>query len=62
MPLQGNLSIERMCKLAKVSRASVYQSFNKQEPVEEELEVRSTNAAIPIASVVFDRYLLNRRF
>jgi transposase InsO family protein len=30
-----------MCELARVSRASFYRSFHKQEPVEEELEVRS---------------------
>jgi len=41
MPRQGSLSIERMCELARVSRASFYRSFHKQEPVEEELEVRS---------------------
>jgi len=40
MPLQGNLSIERMCELARVSRASFYRSFHQQQPVAEELEVR----------------------
>jgi putative transposase len=44
MPLQGNLSIERMCELARVSRASFYRSFHKQQPVAEELEVRSAIA------------------
>ncbi len=48
MPLQANLSIERMCEPAKVSRASFYRSFDKQEPVEEELEVRSTIQQIAI--------------
>jgi transposase InsO family protein len=48
MPLQGSLSIERMCELARVSRASFYRSFHKQEPVEEELEVRSTIQQIAI--------------
>jgi putative transposase len=48
MPLQGNLSIERMCELARVSRASFYRSFHKQEPVEEELEVRSAIQQIAI--------------
>src|SRR5260370_37545075 len=37
-----------MCELAKVSRASFYRSFNKQEAVEEELEVRSTIQQIAI--------------
>src|SRR4029077_14520558 len=48
MPLQGNLSIERMCELARVSRASFYRSFHKQQPVEEELEVRSAIQQIAI--------------
>jgi len=33
MPLQGNLSIERICELARVSRASFYRSFHQQQPV-----------------------------
>jgi putative transposase len=41
MPLQGNLSIERMCVLARVSRASFYRSLKEQRPAEEETEVRS---------------------
>ncbi len=42
MSLQGNLSIERMCHLAQVSRAGFYRSLQEQEPVKEEMEVRST--------------------
>ena len=41
MPLQGNLSIERMCQLAQVSRAGFYRSLQQRMPVEEEMEVRS---------------------
>jgi putative transposase len=41
MPLQGNLSIERMCELARVSRASFYRSLEERRPAEEETEVRS---------------------
>jgi transposase InsO family protein len=41
MSLQGSLSIERMCKLAGVSRATFYRSLREQQPVEEEMEVRS---------------------
>ena len=41
MSLQGSLSIERMCELARVSRASFYRSLGEQRPVEEEMEVRS---------------------
>jgi putative transposase len=41
MSLQGNLSIERMCQLAQVSRAGFYRSLQEQQPLQEELEVRS---------------------
>jgi hypothetical protein len=41
MPLQGNLSIERMCELARVSRARFFRSLKVQRPTEEETEVRS---------------------
>ena len=42
MSLQGNLSIERMCHLAQVSRAGFYRSLQEQQPVQAEMEVRST--------------------
>jgi putative transposase len=35
------LSIERMCELARVSRASFYGSLKERVPAEEEMEVRS---------------------
>ena len=41
MPLQGSLSIERICRLAGVSRAGFYRSFKDRAPVEEDMEVRS---------------------
>ena len=41
MPLQGALSIERMCELARVSRASFYRSLKERQPADEETEVRS---------------------
>jgi putative transposase len=41
MSLQGNLSIERMCQLAQVSRASFYRSLQERLPVQEEMEARS---------------------
>ena len=41
MPMQGSLSIERMCQLARVSRAGFYRSLQEQVPVEESMEVRS---------------------
>jgi putative transposase len=48
MPLQGSLSIERMCQLAGVSRAGFYRSLQERAPVEEEMEVRSTIQAIAV--------------
>jgi putative transposase len=41
MSLQGNLSVERMCQLAQVSRASFYRSLQQQEPELEEMELRA---------------------
>jgi putative transposase len=41
MSLQGSLSIERMCQMVPVSRRSFYRSLKEQQPVEEEMEVRS---------------------
>ena len=40
--MQGSLSIERMCQLAGVSRASFYRSLQETQPVEEEMAVRAT--------------------
>ncbi len=48
MSLQGSLSIERMCELARVSRAGFYRSFQEQQPVEEEMEVRSAIQQIAV--------------
>ena len=42
MPVQGSLSVERMCRAAAVSRASFYRWLEPSMPVEEEMEVRST--------------------
>jgi len=41
MRLQGNLSIERMCHLAQVSRAGFYRTYEESEPQQEELDLRS---------------------
>ncbi len=49
MPLQGSLSIERMCQLAQVSRAGFYRFLKEQLPVEEDLEVRSAIQQIALA-------------
>jgi putative transposase len=41
MPVQGSLSVERMCQMAMVSRAGYYRSYEEHCPVEEEMLVRS---------------------
>jgi putative transposase len=46
MPVQGNLSIERMCQLAQVSRAGFYRSLQRRNPAAEEMTVRATIQAI----------------
>jgi putative transposase len=51
MPMQGGLSIERMCELARISRAGFYRSLQEQASGEEEVEVRS----------VIQRMVLERR-
>ncbi len=48
MPLQGSLSIERMCQLAGVSRAGFYHSLQDRAPVEEDMEVRSVIQEIAV--------------
>jgi putative transposase len=48
MPLQGSLSIERMCQLAQVSRAGFYRYLQGRAPVEEDMEVRSTIQTIAV--------------
>ena len=39
--MQGRLSVERMCRLAPVSRAGFYRSWQERMPEEEDMEVRS---------------------
>jgi putative transposase len=48
MPLQGSLSIERMCQLAGVSRAGFYRSLQERAPVEEDMEVRNVIQQIAV--------------
>ena len=48
MPVQGSLSIERMCQLAQVSRAGFYRSLQDRTPIQEEMEVRSMIQAIAV--------------
>ena len=46
--MQGSLSIERMCYLAQVSRASFYRSLAEQMPQEEEMELRTAIQEIAV--------------
>src|SRR6202140_3180399 len=48
MPMQGGLSIERMCRLAGVSRASFYRCLQERLPVEEDMEVRAAIQQIAV--------------
>jgi len=45
MSLQGGLTIERMCVLARVSRAGFYRWLTSEAPAEEEMEVRAAAGA-----------------
>ena len=44
--MQGSLSVERMCRVAGVSRASFYRWLEPTPPVEQEVEVRAAIQAI----------------
>ena len=46
--MQGALSIERMCYLARVSRAGFYRWLAQQEPDLEEMEIRSAIQSIAV--------------
>ena len=48
MPLQGSLSIERLCQLVGVSRAGFYRSLQERAPGEEDMEVRSVIQQIAV--------------
>ena len=48
MPMQGSLSIERMCRLSGVSRAGFYRCLQERMPVEEDMEVRSAIQQIAV--------------
>jgi len=48
MPVQGSLSVERMCRVAAVSRAGFYRWLEPSMPVEEEMEVRSAVQAVAL--------------
>jgi putative transposase len=46
MSMQGSLSVERMCRVAAVSRASFYRWLEPRMPVEAEMEVRAAIQAV----------------
>src|SRR6476660_7446616 len=58
MPLQGGLSIERMCQLAQVSRAGLYRYLECRVSAEEDMAVRS---AIQEIALEHERYYGYRR-
>ncbi len=41
MPVQGGLSVERMCRISGVSRAGYYRSLAEEQAVVEDMQVRS---------------------
>ena len=53
MQAQGGLSIQRMCELAGVSRASFYRSWEQQEPTAAEMALRD---AIQRAALIHRHY------
>jgi putative transposase len=46
MSMQGSLSVERMCRVAGVSRASFYRWLEPSRPIEEDLELRAVIQAV----------------
>jgi putative transposase len=46
--MQGNLSVERMCSMVQVSRASFYRSLKSREPDLEEMELRSAIQSVVV--------------
>ncbi|HEY6252714.1 MAG TPA: IS3 family transposase [Candidatus Angelobacter sp.] len=49
MRAQGGLSIQRMCELAGVSRASFYRHWEKEEPTVAEMELRNSIQRLALA-------------
>jgi hypothetical protein len=48
MPLQGGLSVERMCQFAQVNRASFYRYLRRGWQAEEEMALRSAVQSVVI--------------
>jgi putative transposase len=49
MRAQGGLSIQRMCEMAGVSRASFYRHWEREEPTVAEMELRNTIQRLALA-------------
>jgi len=47
--MQGNLNVERLCRLAEVNRTGFYREFKRREPAEEEMAVREAVQQIALA-------------
>lgn len=50
--MQGCLSVERMCRVAAVSRAGFYRWLEPLAPVEEEMEVRAAIQAVVLKDLL----------
>jgi putative transposase len=48
MPVQGSMSVERMCQVAMISRAGYYRSLQEQAPEEEQMQVRTAMQQIVV--------------
>jgi len=48
MAVQGSLSVERMCHLTQVSRASFYRWLQRSEPVQEDMQLRAAIQEIAV--------------
>jgi putative transposase len=46
--MQGNLSVDRMCRLVGVSRAGFYRSLKGREPDLEEMELKSAIQSVAV--------------
>jgi putative transposase len=47
--MQGNLNVERLCRLAEVNRTGFYRELKRREPAEEEMAVREAVQQIALA-------------
>ncbi len=53
MQLQGELTVDRMCYLARVSRASFYRYLRRKSPVETDMELRSQMQRLSVGNRLY---------